>query len=119
MTDDEKEKFPVMLANSLLSQGPLSGIKPLVTINGKTFVLGNDIHHFGLRMADIEYQKEGNDYYTYVGGNKIKGTDLWKVLKKYCEMLFSRALAEALSKSREKEKGNRGVSFYDFDAGTS
>jgi len=71
-----------------------------------------------LELEGITFE-EGNDYYTYVGGNKIKGTDLWKVLKKYCEMLFSRALAEALSKSREKEKGNRGVSFYDFDAGTS
>lgn len=151
MTVKEKQFFPKMLAEGLLSQGPLSGIKPMLKIpfnigpphsekiTYKVVILGEDIHHFGLRMLNTSSYKrcsgcrvifedikekqcrhcgrESGIYYMMIDGVEIESVVLWRLLKGYCERLYSKALAEALSKSREKEKRDYSASFFDWKAG--
>jgi len=110
----EKTVMPKIVAQALLSQGVLSKIKPTMIIDGKTLLLGNDVHHFALRMVDLKVDKNG---YTEVEGKLIDARELWIVLKDYCLMLFPKALAEGLHLSGEKERRMFTTSAYDWKAG--
>jgi len=99
VTKKEKNAMPRIVAHALLSQGVMSRIKPVLTVKGKTFLLGNDVHHFALRMVDIKVDKEG---FTKIDDERIDARLLWHTLKDYCLVLFPKALAEGLHLSSEK-----------------
>ena len=110
----EKEVMPKIVAQALLSQGVMSKVKPTMVIDGQTYLLGNDVHHFALRMVDLKVDENG---FTKVGDKLIDAKELWFVLKDYCLMLFPKALAEGLHLSGEKERRMYTTSAYDWKAG--
>lgn len=113
LTYKEKLVYPTLLANALLSQASAVGIKPTLKLNDKVYLLGHDIHHFGLRLMDMRVTNNK----TKLGGVEIDANILWKTLKKYCLMLYDYALAEAIHMSKEKEKRAFVSPGYGFQAG--
>ena len=113
LVKQEKLVFPTLLANALLSQASSTGLKPLLHFDGRTYLLGSDIHNFGLRLMDMRVTNGK----TKINGIEINANVLWKELKKYCLMLYPMALAEAIHMSKEKEKRAFLSPGYDFKAG--
>jgi hypothetical protein len=112
----EQYDFYEMVSRCLLSQGPFTGIKPILRINGKVVQMGVDVHHFANMMAfnmneDVLTLKTGHEKFT------VEAVVLWKLLLKYCLELFPRAQAEALSKSKEIPKMPEKTLGYQFDSG--
>ena len=77
LTDKEKIVLPTLLANSFLSQSNECKIKPKIKIGDRTYILGHDIHHFGLRLMDMQV----NNGKIKIAGNEINASLLWKLLK--------------------------------------
>jgi len=107
----EKTIFPMLLANAFLSQANDCKIKPRLKIGNKIYLLGHDIHHFGLRLMDMQVT-EGK---VKIGGNIIEASVLWKLLKHYSLILFPMALSEAIHMSKEKEKMSYGSIGFDYE----
>jgi len=112
VTKKEKYLLPKLMGDALLSQPALSGIKPVVRIGNRTYPMANNVHTFGLKMADMDVKAGG---IATVNGVEVDARVLWRALKEYCLMLYSNALAEALHMSAEKEKRGGGRE-YEFKA---
>jgi len=101
---DRKEAYEYfeLLSNSILSQGPLSGIVPNVVLDGMVVPLGNDVHHFALQMMDVTTPRTKVKYKgkEWIMDSKV----LWERLLHYLLILFPRAQTEALHMSSEKPK---------------
>lgn len=111
LTIKEKTVYPTLLANALLSQANDCKIKPKIKIGTKTYLLGHDIHHFGLTLMDMQV----NNGKVLVSGNLVEAAILWKILKKYCLILFPMALGEAIHISREKERITYTSPGYEYE----
>jgi len=101
----------MLLANSYLSQANDCKIKPRIKIGNKIYLLGHDIHHFGLRLMDMKV----TDGKVKISGNIINASDLWQLLKHYSLILFPMALSEAIHMSKEKEKMSYGSVGFDYE----
>jgi hypothetical protein len=112
----EKDAIPQILADALWSQGVMSLIKPVLKIDKKIYLLGNDVHHLGLRLIDMKVIERDKHYYTKVDGKEIEAKILWQTLKEYCLILFPKALAESLARSKEKEKRQYTPTVHDFSS---
>lgn len=113
LTFKERIVFPTLLANAFLSQANECKIKPTLTLNGKVYLLGHDVHHFGLRLLDMKVV----DGKTKINGTEIEASILWKILKKYCLILFPMALSEAIHLSKEKERAIYTTPGYEWQIG--
>ena len=110
VTKKERKTLTRLLADAFLSQAVESGIRPRMRIGNKTCIMASNVHTFGLKLVDMDVDRE---HFTRVDGVQVEARELWRVLKEYCLMLFPMALSEAIHMSREKEKKG-GRSGYEF-----
>ena len=113
INQEEKYNYFELVANSILSQGPMSKIVPRIRVNGVVIPLGKDIHHFANQMMNVDDKKvvlkyNKNRYY-------VDTKKLWKILLDYCLMIFPMAQAEAMHMSREVTKMEQRTLGYTFD----
>ena len=102
------------VGNALLGQGPLSKIVPQITVDGICIPLGQDVHHFAVQMMWLNgpvtiLNFRGKEY-------KIESKKMWETLLHYFEILFPRALTEALHMSSEKSRMVKKSMGFKFDS---
>jgi len=114
---DDCKLLPNILSDALLSQPALSRLKPTIELHGIRIPLAPDIYSLLLKILEApSYIKDNERYVKWVLRDKtyeIKLSILWRLLLNYCNQLSSGALAEALSRSKEKEIRRR-IEVRDF-----
>ena len=119
-SEEEKEQYFQLLSMALLSQGPMGGVQPRAKWKNKDgmvmgeIILGSDVHHFGLKLMDV--RKTPTYLITSTGKHLFRTITLWKILYGYLMELVSKAQAEALSRSKERELFEHETADYKFDA---
>jgi hypothetical protein len=111
----EQYDFYKVEAYCFLSQGPFTGIVPVMWVEGKVIPLGTDIHHFAnsicfnLTTDRVKLKFRGKEYV-------VESREVWKVLLKYCMLLFPKSLAEALKMSKEIPRSAATTLGYEFSS---
>lgn len=118
-SEDERQQFFQLLSFALLSQGstsmaPRTPIKNSKGMIIRVILLGNDIHHFALKLMDVTTSH--SKITTPSGPYPFETKALWKVLYGYLVELFSKSQAEALARSKERELFEKGTVDYKFDS---
>ena len=116
--DEDRKLLPSILADALLSQPALSGVKPSIELKGIRIPLASNVYGLLLKILELNsYQKDdGKHYGKFILREKeyeVEMNILWKLLLNYCDQLSAGALAEALSRSKEKEI-RHGIEVKDF-----
>jgi len=104
----DKKILPELIANALLSQPALSGIRPTIELHGVNVPLAQNVYEFlmFLLRAPSYMKQDGKRYVTLILRDKKHECEfrlLWERLYTYCNRLSAGALSEALLRSREKE----------------
>lgn len=106
LNHEEREDFPDLIANALLSQGWIDSYQ---SISDGTQIPMGPVHSFALRMKDLQGPKIKLKFFNkeYI----VNISDLWKTLYDYFIRLFPRALEEALHVSREIPQREESTSY--------
>lgn len=118
VTSQDINTLPSVIADSLLSQPALSGVKPSIELKGIRIPLAPNVYSLLLKILDARsYKKDdGRRYVKWTlreHDYEIDLSVLWRLLLNYCDQLSAGALAEALSRSKEKEI-RKGIGVKDF-----
>jgi hypothetical protein len=116
--EDDCRLLPEIISDALLSQPALSRLKPTAELHGIRIPLAPDVYSLLLKILEAtSYKKEDEKRYVKwtlrERGYEIELSVLWRLLLNYCNQLSSGALAEALSRSKEKEIRSH-VEVHDF-----
>ena len=107
---DERQIFFKLISYALMSQPAVNKITPRIKVGNKIYLLGKNIHHFAMRMMEIDSDK------VILNGHTIKSVYLWKLIKHYFDQLYGLAQAEAIAKSKEMPKIEQSSKAFGFSS---
>ena len=118
VTDNDKKILPILMSDALLSQPALSKLKPAIEVKDIRIPLASDVFDLLLKILWLDsYQKQNGRLYGRFHLRRqvfeIELSELWRLLFNYCNQLSAGALAEALSRSKEKEV-RKGIDVPEF-----
>ena len=117
VTQNDIDLLPGIVSDALLSQPALSGLKPAIELRGIRIPLASNVYSLLLKILEApSYIKDNERYVKWILRDKtyeIKLSMLWRLLLNYCDQLSAGALAEALSRSKEKEI-RKGIGVREF-----
>ena len=114
---DKKEMYDFyeLVSYCFLSQGPFTGIVPMIRVQGRVVPLGVDVHHFANDlMFNVVSDRVNIRFNDKV--YEVKSVELWKIFLKYCMILFPKAQAEALRMSKEVPKAIQRSAGFEFSS---